>query len=100
MSKSAEKPPKFEDAIAQLETIIDQIESGQIGLEESITQYERGMKLVTRCQSILDDARRRIAELTTAPGSGAGGKLEIKDQGGADDSADEEAEALSDDDDE
>ena len=96
MSKSSEKPPKFEDAISQLETIIDQIESGQIGLEESITQYERGMKLVTRCQSILDDARRRIAELTAGPG----GKLEIKDQGGAGDPADDDAEAQSDEDDE
>jgi exodeoxyribonuclease VII small subunit len=86
MAKSSEKLPKFEEAIDELETIIDQIESGQVGLEECITQYERGMKLVTRCQSILDKAQQRIAELTAT----AGGKLEIKDQGDASDSADEE----------
>lgn len=75
MAKSSDKMPKFEEAIEELEAIIDQIESGQVGLEECITQYERGMKLVSRCQGILDKAQQRIAELTAT----AGGKLEIKE---------------------
>ena len=73
MAKGANKEPKFEEAIEQLEAIIDQIEAGQIGLEESITQYERGMKLVSRCQAILGKAQQRIAELTAESG-----KLAIK----------------------
>lgn len=74
MSKSSDKPLKFEEAIAQLESIIDRIESGEIGLEDSIAQYERGMKLVARCQSVLATAQKRIAELTTD----AAGKLQVR----------------------
>ena len=95
MAKGANKEPKFEEAIEQLEAIIDQIEAGQIGLEESITQYERGLKLVSRCQAILGKAQQRIAELTAESG-----KLAIK--GGAapdaDESFDGELEDESDDD--
>lgn len=55
---------KFEESISELEAIIDQIESGEIGLEDSITQYEKGMKLIEKCQAILNRAQTRIAELT------------------------------------
>ncbi len=55
---------KFEHAISELEQIIEQIESGEIGLEDSITQYEKGMKLISKCQTILNRAQTRIAELT------------------------------------
>ncbi len=55
---------KFEAAIEQLETLIDQIESGEVGLEESLSRYEEGMGLVTHCRGILDKADRKIAELS------------------------------------
>ena len=58
---------RFEQAIGQLEHIIDEIESGQIGLEQSLSAYERGMKLIVRCRSILNTAEKRIAELTIEP---------------------------------
>jgi len=65
MTKSAkDKSVKFDEAIAQLEAIIAQIESGQAGLEESLEQYEKGMKLITHCRSVLDAAEKKIAELT------------------------------------
>jgi exodeoxyribonuclease VII small subunit len=75
MPKPSDKQPKFEEAIEQLESIIDRIESGEVGLEECIAQYERGMKLVGRCQAILDKAQQRITELTTD----ADGKLRAHD---------------------
>lgn len=56
----------FEDALEQLESLIERVESGEIGLEEAITQYERGAALVKRCRSVLDVAEKRIAELTAA----------------------------------
>lgn len=65
MAKARETTLKFEDALEQVESIIEQIESGQVGLEESIAQYEQGMKLLSRCQTILSSAQKRIAELTT-----------------------------------
>ena len=55
---------KFEEAVAQLEAIIEGIESGEVGLEESLAQYEKGMKLIAHCRSILTAAEKRIVELT------------------------------------
>jgi exodeoxyribonuclease VII small subunit len=56
--------PTFEESVAQLEQIVTAIESGQIGLEESLAKYEHGMQLVQRCRAILDKAEKRIEQLT------------------------------------
>ena len=66
MTKSTPNITKlhFEDALDQLESLIERIESGEIGLEDSLKQYEHGMKLVKRCRTILDSAEKKIAELT------------------------------------
>ena len=66
MSKSkstADKPLKFEDAIESLEEIIEKIESGEVGLEDCLSQYEQGMKLIQQCRAILTAAEKKIAEL-------------------------------------
>jgi exodeoxyribonuclease VII small subunit len=62
---SAAEPPDFEQALAQLESIIESIESGQIGLEKSITEYERGVGLIRRCRQVLERAEQRVEELTS-----------------------------------
>lgn len=54
---------RYEDLIEQLESIVDRIESGEVGLEESIKGYEDGIGLVKRARSILDRAEQRIVEL-------------------------------------
>jgi exodeoxyribonuclease VII small subunit len=59
-----EKKLTFEQSVAQLEAIVQAIESGQIGLEESLAKYEQGMKLVGHCRGILDRAEKRIELLT------------------------------------
>lgn len=53
----------FEEALGQLEKIAEQIEQGKIGLEESITRYERGMALVKQCREILSKAEHKIQQL-------------------------------------
>ena len=58
--KDESKTVSFEEALAQLEQIVGAIESGQIGLEESLAKYEQGMALVKRCRGILDRAEKRI----------------------------------------
>lgn len=58
------KEATFEESVAQLEQIVAAIESGQIGLEESLAKYEQGMELVKRCRGILDRAEKRIEQLT------------------------------------
>ena len=64
MAKENPKPQTFEESVAQLEQIVAAIESGQIGLEESLAKYEQGMDLVKKCRSILDRAEKRIEQLT------------------------------------
>lgn len=61
-----ERDPKeldYEQAVEHLEAIVEQIESGRIGLEDSIKAYERGVALVARCRQILDRAEQKIIEL-------------------------------------
>lgn len=67
---SGAKPPTFEQAIEQLESIIEGIESGEVGLESSLEQYERGMKLIRHCRGVLDRAEQRIETLTVEEGGG------------------------------
>lgn len=53
----------YEQLIEQLEEVVDQIEGGELGLEESIKGYEQGIELVKRARAILDRAEQRIIEL-------------------------------------
>ncbi len=76
----------FEQAIDRLEVIVEQIESGEVGLEEALAQYEQGQTLIKRCRAILEKAEKRIAELT----QDAEGRPMIKV---ADDETSEEADA-------
>jgi exodeoxyribonuclease VII small subunit len=60
----ASPAPTFEQAVQALEKIIERIESGEIGLEQSIAEYERGVALIRRCREVLDRAEQRVEELT------------------------------------
>ncbi len=66
---------KFEEAVERVESIIEQIESGQIGLEESLSEYERATKLLAGCKSILATAQKRIAKLA----ADAEGRLSVEE---------------------
>ena len=55
---------KFEQAIEKLEDMIEQIESGEAGLEGSLKCYEQGTVLIKHCSGILDAAEKKISELT------------------------------------
>jgi exodeoxyribonuclease VII small subunit len=64
------KELKFEEALAKLETIAQQIEEGTIGLEEAIAKYEEGMKLVKQCRTILASAEQKIQKLQPTDSGG------------------------------
>lgn len=53
----------FEEAIRALSQIVEKIEGGQVPLQESLQQYEKGMRLIAHCRQILQDAEKRIAEI-------------------------------------
>ncbi len=80
-----ETEPTFEQALAKLEAIVQSIEQGKIGLQESIQQYEEGMKLIRQCRSILTEAEQKIQKLQLA----AGGELTAEPFHPADDADDE-----------
>ncbi|MBT8036311.1 MAG: exodeoxyribonuclease VII small subunit [Verrucomicrobiae bacterium] len=63
----AEKAPSFEVALEELETMVDTMESGQLPLEKLITHYERGAALISHCEAVLDDARKRLELITLKP---------------------------------
>lgn len=63
-NKPTDKPISFEQAIDKLEDIVERIESGEVGLEQALEQYEQGQVLIKRCRGILDQAEQRITELT------------------------------------
>lgn len=53
----------YEEAVGALEDIVEQIEEGEIGLADSMAAYERGVKLIARCRSVLNEAEQKISEL-------------------------------------
>jgi len=60
MAKQTEKKQTFEEALTELEKIVEKVEQGEIGLEESIEKYAQGMQLIKHCREILDQAEKRI----------------------------------------
>ncbi|QJP15247.1 exodeoxyribonuclease VII small subunit [Starkeya sp. ORNL1] len=67
------KTLSFEKALAELETIVGKLESGNVPLEESITLYQRGEALKARCDALLKDAEARVEKITlSADGKPAG----------------------------
>lgn len=63
----------FEKALAELESIVGKLESGNVPLEESITLYARGEALKARCEALLKDAEARVEKITlSADGRPAG----------------------------
>jgi len=54
----------FEEAIGELGSIVGRIEQGRIPLQDSLTQYERGMALIKHCQAILQKAEKRIEKIS------------------------------------
>lgn len=59
--------PSFEEALEELETMVETMESGQLPLEELIKSYERGASLVGHCETVLNDARKRLELITLKP---------------------------------
>jgi exodeoxyribonuclease VII small subunit len=54
----------FEESIKELTNIVGKIEQGQIPLQDSLQQYERGMSLIQHCRTILQKAEKRIEKIT------------------------------------
>ena len=60
---SKEKDNNFESNLKKLEVIVDKLESGDIGLEESVKLYEEGMKIKKICDKKLKDIEMQIKKI-------------------------------------
>jgi len=64
--KSSLDKLSFEEAIKELTGIVEKIEHGEIALQESLQQYERGMALIKHCRTVLQKAEKRIEKISEA----------------------------------
>ncbi|MEQ1885528.1 MAG: exodeoxyribonuclease VII small subunit [Bryobacteraceae bacterium] len=72
---SAETPATFEAGLQHLESIVKEMESGDLPLERAIELFERGMKLSETCRKQLEDAETRV-EILMKRTSAQGDKLQ------------------------
>lgn len=71
----------FEQALTALEEIVQQLEGGNVPLDQSITLYERGEALRKHCQARLDDAQARIERIVTDQSGNATGTAPFDSDG-------------------
>ena len=68
--KNDDEQIDFEDALEQVEEIVHQLESGEMGLTESLAQYEIGIKRLKQCHAMLQKAERKVTLLSGVDADG------------------------------
>ena len=58
------KPVNFEKSLKQLEALVEKLEKGELSLEESLKQFEQGVKLTRECRQALQNAEQKISILS------------------------------------
>ena len=62
------KELNFEEAMKELETIANELEKGELSLEESVSKFEEGMKLSKKCNDMIEKAEKKITILLQKDG--------------------------------
>ncbi len=70
MPDQTETEQSFEEALSLLERIVENLERGEPELSSALAKYEKGVKLLTRCHSLLDQAEHSVALLTGVDNQG------------------------------
>lgn len=78
MSDTPVADMSFEDAMSALETVVGQLESGNVPLDESIKLYERGAALKAHCEAKLKSAEEKVAQITTDGNGNATGVTPVE----------------------
>jgi len=71
---AAKEKKKFEEAVEELERVVEQLESGELSLEDSLAAFENGVRLVKLCNQKLTEVERKIELLV----KDKDGKLQLK----------------------
>ena len=64
----AEEKQNFETSLKKLEQLVAEMESGQLPLDDMMTRFEEGRRLVAACTAELESVRQRIEKVVSAPG--------------------------------
>lgn len=64
MSKKTEAGPDFEKTLAELEKLIENLEQGDLSLDQSLSGFKKGIELTKQCQAALDNAQQTVELLT------------------------------------
>jgi exodeoxyribonuclease VII small subunit len=59
---------QFEQSLQKLESLVKNLESGSLSLEDSLTAFQEGVGLVKQCQTLLSQAEQKVEMLTKASG--------------------------------
>ncbi len=65
---TTKKTPNLEKSLAELESLIDELESGDLPLEQAMKKFEQGIKLTRSCQAALKDAEQKVEILLQSAG--------------------------------
>ena len=71
MSKSTDTEPDFEKTHAELEKLVAKLEDGNLSLDESLSEFKRGIELTRQCQSVLEQAQQTVEQLTKPEDEGS-----------------------------
>ncbi|MFK8053084.1 MAG: exodeoxyribonuclease VII small subunit [Woeseiaceae bacterium] len=63
MAKAKKSSVDLEKSLAELETLVDELETGDLPLEAAMSKFERGVSLTKDCQKALTDVEQRVAVL-------------------------------------
>ena len=66
MPGNPKNPPSFEKTLAELEALVEQLESGELELADSLDKFKRGIELSKQCRAMLDEAQQTIDKVMTS----------------------------------
>lgn len=66
MNEKSKHKVGFEQALTDLENLVEQLESGELSLDQSLKQFKRGVELTRHCQGILEQAQQTVEQLMVA----------------------------------
>ncbi len=79
-ASSTSEAPDFEAAIKELETLVEKLESGDLGLAESLSHFESGVRLSRQCHTLIDRARQTVEMLSDIEDESSASTLPVKHQ--------------------
>jgi len=63
MTEKTDEIPNFEKSLAELEALVEKLESGELELDDALSNFKRGVELTRQCQVILNQAQQSVETL-------------------------------------